>query len=78
VETNDSSSEQEGESDNSQEQPGETDSYGGTAQGQETPVKSSGEKMNLRFALLILWKIKFVTLLEMRMGMRILMLKFLK
>jgi hypothetical protein len=32
---------QEGESDNSQEQPGETDSYGGTAQGQETQVKSS-------------------------------------
>ena len=41
VETNDSSSEQEGESDNSQEKPGETDSYGGTAQGQETRVKSS-------------------------------------
>ena len=44
VETNDSSSEQEGESDNSQEQPGETNSYGGTAQGEETQVKSSGEK----------------------------------
>ena len=44
VETNDSSSEQEGESDKSQEQPGETDSYGGTAQGEETPVKSAGEK----------------------------------
>jgi len=42
VETNDSSSEQEGESDKSQEQPGETDSYGGTAQGEETQVKSSG------------------------------------
>jgi hypothetical protein len=41
VETNDSSFEQEGESDKSQEQPGETDSYGGTAQGEETPVKSS-------------------------------------
>ena len=41
VETNDSSSEQEGESDKSQEQPGESDSYGGTAQGNETPVKSS-------------------------------------
>jgi hypothetical protein len=41
VETNDSSSEEEGESDKSQEQPGETDSYGGTAQGNETPVKSS-------------------------------------
>ena len=41
IETNDSSSEQEGESDNSQEQPGETDSYGGTAQGEETSVKSS-------------------------------------
>ena len=41
VETNDSSSEEEGEGDKSQEQPGETDSYGGTAQGNETPVKSS-------------------------------------
>ena len=41
IETNDSSSEQEGESGNSREQPGETDSYGGTAQGQETHVKSS-------------------------------------
>jgi hypothetical protein len=41
VETNDSSSEEEGESDKSKEQPGETDSYGGTAQGNETPVKSS-------------------------------------
>jgi hypothetical protein len=44
AETNNSSSEQEGESDNSQEKPGETDSYGGTAQGDETQVKSSGEK----------------------------------
>ena len=44
VEGNDSSSEQEGESDKSQEQPGETDSYGGTAQGEETEVKSSNEK----------------------------------
>jgi hypothetical protein len=43
VETNDSSSEQEGESDNSQEQPGETDSYGGTAQGDQTQVKSDGD-----------------------------------
>ena len=41
VETNDSSSEEEGESDKSQEQPGETDSYGGTSQGQETTVISS-------------------------------------
>ncbi len=43
VETNDSSSEQEGESDNSSEKENE-ESYGGTAQGDETPVKSSGEK----------------------------------
>jgi hypothetical protein len=40
VETNDSSSEQEGESDNSSEKESE-ESYGGTAQGEETPVKSS-------------------------------------
>ena len=43
VETNDSSSEQEGESDSSSEKQSE-ESYGGTAQGDETPVKSSGEK----------------------------------
>jgi hypothetical protein len=43
VETNNSSSEQEGESDNSSEKES-SDSYGGTAQGDETPVKSSGEK----------------------------------
>ena len=43
VETNDSSSEQEGESDNSSEKES-SESYGGTAQGEETPVKSSGEK----------------------------------
>ena len=43
VETNDSSSEQEGESDNSSEKES-SDSYGGTAQGDETAVKSSGEK----------------------------------
>jgi hypothetical protein len=41
VETNDSSSEQEGESDNSSEKES-SESYGGTAQGDETPVKSSG------------------------------------
>jgi hypothetical protein len=44
VETNDSSSEQDGESDNSQEQPNENGSYGGTAQGEQTPVKSGGEE----------------------------------
>ena len=43
VETNDSSSEEDGESDNSQEQPGETDSYGGTSKGDQTPVKSSAD-----------------------------------
>ena len=43
VETNDSSSEQEGESDKSSEKES-SESYGGTAQGDETPVKSSGEK----------------------------------
>jgi hypothetical protein len=43
VESNDSSSEQEGESDNSSEKQSE-ESYGGTAQGDETPVKSSEEK----------------------------------
>jgi len=42
VETNDSSSEQDGESDNSQ--PKEDDgSYGGTAQGEQTPVTSSND-----------------------------------
>jgi hypothetical protein len=41
VESNDSSSEQEGESDNSSEKES-SESYGGTAQGDETPVKSSG------------------------------------
>ena len=42
VETNDSSSEQEGESnESSQEQPDSEQSYGGTAQGEETQVKSS-------------------------------------
>jgi len=52
VETNNSSSEQEGESDNSQEQPGETDSYGGTAQGDQTEVKSKdkGEDPEIRTA----------------------------
>jgi hypothetical protein len=43
VETNNSSSEQESESDNSSEK-NPSKSYGGTAQGDETPVKSSGEK----------------------------------
>jgi hypothetical protein len=43
VESNDSSSEQEGESDNSSEKES-SESYGGTAHGDETPVKSSGEK----------------------------------
>jgi len=42
VETNNSSSEQEGKGD--QEQPSETDSYGGTAQGEETQVNSSNQK----------------------------------
>ena len=40
VDTNDSSSEQDGESDNSSEKESE-ESYGGTAQGDQTPVKSS-------------------------------------
>ena len=43
VETNDSSSEQEGESDKSSEKESE-ESYGGTAQGDQTPVKSAGDK----------------------------------
>ncbi len=43
VESNDSSSEQEGDSDNSQPQEN-NESYGGTAQGDQTPVKSSEEK----------------------------------
>jgi hypothetical protein len=43
VETNDSSSEQDGESENSQPMEDEG-SYGGTAQGDQTPVKSSGEE----------------------------------
>jgi len=43
VESNDSSSEQEGESDKSSEKES-SESYGGTAQGDETHVKSSGEK----------------------------------
>ena len=43
VETDDSSSEQEGESNNSQENLGEDGSYGSTAQGDQTPVNSSGE-----------------------------------
>ena len=43
VESNDSSSEKEGENDNSSEKES-SESYGGTAQGDETPVKSSGEK----------------------------------
>jgi len=42
VETNDSSSEQEGEGDKSSEKES-NESYGGTAQGDETPVKSSGK-----------------------------------
>ena len=44
VETNDSSSEQDGESDNSQEQPNENGSYGGTSRGDQTPIKSGGEE----------------------------------
>ncbi len=43
VETNDSSSEQDGESNNSQENLGEDGSYGGTAQGDQTPVNSSND-----------------------------------
>jgi hypothetical protein len=43
VETNDSSSEQEGGTDNSQPEEGDG-SYGGTAQGDQTPVKSSDEE----------------------------------
>jgi len=43
IETNDSSSEEDGESNNSQEQPDETGSYGGTAQGNQTPTKSSSD-----------------------------------
>ena len=43
VETNDSSSEQDGESDNSSEKES-SESYGGTAQGDETPVKSSTDE----------------------------------
>jgi len=43
VESNDSSSEQESESNNSSENES-SESYGGTAQGDETSVKSSGEK----------------------------------
>jgi len=42
VETNDSSSEEEGESNNSQPEDGDG-SYGGTAQGDQTPTKSSGD-----------------------------------
>jgi len=42
VETNDSSSEQEGESDNSQPNPDE--SYGGTAQGEQTQVESNAQE----------------------------------
>jgi hypothetical protein len=43
VESNDSSSEQDGESENSQPKEDEG-SYGGTAQGDQTPVKSGGER----------------------------------
>jgi len=43
VESNDSPSEEEDGSNKSQEQPGETDSYGGTAQGDSTPVNSEEE-----------------------------------
>jgi len=43
VETNDSSSDEEGESENSQPKEDEG-SYGGTAQGDQTPVKSGGEQ----------------------------------
>jgi len=48
VETNNSSSEQDGESDNSQEQqPDSEQSYGGTAQGDQTPVSSTEDKEEL-------------------------------
>jgi hypothetical protein len=43
VESNDSSSEEEGDSNNSQPEEGDG-SYGGTAQGDQTPVKSGGEE----------------------------------
>jgi hypothetical protein len=43
-ENNNSSSEEDGDSDNSQEKPSETDSYGGTAQGDQTSVKSADEE----------------------------------
>jgi len=76
VETNDSSSEQEGESDNSSKKES-SESYGGTAQGDETPVKSSVKKKNLKFALQSLWKIRFVTL-WVTMDMKMFILRFLK
>jgi len=44
AESNDSSSKEEGESDNSQEKSNETDSYGGTAQGDQTPIKSASDE----------------------------------
>jgi len=44
VDTNNSSPEQEKESDDSQEQPGETDSYGGTAEGQNTQTNPDENK----------------------------------
>jgi hypothetical protein len=44
VETNDSSSDGDGDSNNSQENLGESDSYGGTAQGDQTPSNSTGEE----------------------------------
>jgi hypothetical protein len=44
VENNESSSQQDGESNNSQENFGEDGSYGGTAQGDQTSVKTGGEE----------------------------------
>jgi hypothetical protein len=44
AESNESSSEQDGESDNSQENFGESDSYGGTVQEDQTPSNSGGEE----------------------------------
>jgi len=44
VESGNSSSEEEGDSDGSQEQPDPEQSYGGTAHGNQPPVKSAGDK----------------------------------
>jgi hypothetical protein len=61
AESNDSPDDQEEGSDNSQPEQPSDESYGGTAQGDQIP-QSSNQQEDLKFAQLIVWKVKLKTL----------------